>query len=215
MKCLIVNGDDLGLSPRVNRGIVNAHENGILTSTSLIVDAQGSEDAVLLASKRPALDIGLHVVLTETAAAPEAEIERQFARFIELTGQAPTHLDSHHHVHRNPRLLPAFCTVVDQHRLPLRDHSGVNYIGAFYGQWDGVTHLDAISAAALIGILETQVQEGFNELCCHPGRADEELVSSYVQEREIELETLCSPAVAAAIEQKAIRLVTFRDLPRQ
>ena len=34
---LIVNADDFGLSPGVNRGVVQAHERGIVTSASLMV----------------------------------------------------------------------------------------------------------------------------------------------------------------------------------
>jgi chitin disaccharide deacetylase len=215
-KSLIVNGDDFGASPGVNRGIREAHENGILTSTSVIVDAPWSEDAALLRSQHPQLGVGLHVVVSATShPAAEVEIERQLSRFVELTGQPPTHLDSHHHVHRDANLVSAFRAGADRHRLPLRGDGGVNFIGSFFARWGGETHLEAVSSEALVSIIENEVQEGFNELCCHPGRADEELVSSYVRERETELEALCSPAVSAAIEQDAIRLVTFRDLDRQ
>jgi predicted glycoside hydrolase/deacetylase ChbG (UPF0249 family) len=37
LKHLIVNADDLGLSEGVNRGIFRSHENGIVTSASLMV----------------------------------------------------------------------------------------------------------------------------------------------------------------------------------
>jgi predicted glycoside hydrolase/deacetylase ChbG (UPF0249 family) len=40
--------------------------------------------------------------------------------------------------------------------------------------------------------------EGVNELCCHPGYADQELVSSYSSQRRAELDTLCHPVAAAA-----------------
>ena len=48
MKYLIVNGDDFGLSPGVNRGICEAHQDGILTSASLLVDTPWSEEAARL-----------------------------------------------------------------------------------------------------------------------------------------------------------------------
>jgi chitin disaccharide deacetylase len=37
-KRLIVNGDDFGISPGVNAGLVRAHREGILSSASLMVD---------------------------------------------------------------------------------------------------------------------------------------------------------------------------------
>ncbi len=45
MKWLIINGDDFGASGGINRGIVQAHRDGILTSTSLLVDRPASVDA--------------------------------------------------------------------------------------------------------------------------------------------------------------------------
>jgi chitin disaccharide deacetylase len=216
MKRLIVNGDDFGASRGVNLGIVEAHERGILTSASLMVDAPAAEEAAQLASEHPKLGVGLHVVVEGLASsAARNEIEGQFARFNELTGGTPTHLDSHHHVHRDPRLRAAFEELSERHRLPLRDHWGVHYIGRFYAHWDGETHLEAISAEALVDILCAETAEGFNELGCHPGRRDAELRSTYSRERELELEALCSPGVAAAIEQNAIQLATFRDVSRQ
>jgi chitin disaccharide deacetylase len=62
---LVVNADDFGLSPAINRGIIAAHRNGIVTSASLMVNGPAFEDAVSLAQDNPALDIGLHLTLTE------------------------------------------------------------------------------------------------------------------------------------------------------
>jgi len=45
MKYLIVNGDDFGASHGINRGIIEAHQQGILTSTSLLVSTPWSEEA--------------------------------------------------------------------------------------------------------------------------------------------------------------------------
>src|SRR2546422_11007657 len=102
MKHLIVNGDDFGASAGVNRGIVEAHRWGILTSTSLIVDAPRSEEAALVSRTFPRLSVGLHVHLVHEAAGEKyrAELWRQLRRFRALTGHWPTHLDSHRNVHR-------------------------------------------------------------------------------------------------------------------
>ena len=60
----IVVADDLGLSPGVNRGVVEAHERGIVTTASLLANMDGLEDAVERARGCPGLALGLHVNLT-------------------------------------------------------------------------------------------------------------------------------------------------------
>lgn len=62
---LIVNADDFGISEAVNRGIVEAHVRGIVTSTSIMATAPKFEHAVELARQRPSLAVGVHLVLTE------------------------------------------------------------------------------------------------------------------------------------------------------
>jgi predicted glycoside hydrolase/deacetylase ChbG (UPF0249 family) len=209
---LIVNGDDFGASSGVNRGIIEAHTRGILTSTSLMVDAPASETAAGLASKYRGLGVGLHAVVETTEAAPVRALEHQLERFVELTGRRPTHMDSHRDVHHDGRLLPAFLAVADRHRLPLRGHCGIRHISSFYGQWNGETHPEQITPSALARLLTTDPQAPICELCCHPGYADEELESSYAAERQTELQTLCEPAVAELLEDRRIRLTTFREV---
>jgi hopanoid biosynthesis associated protein HpnK len=63
MKQLIVNADDFGLTPGVNRGICRAYREGILTSTTLMANAAGFQDAVRRASENPGLGVGCHLVL--------------------------------------------------------------------------------------------------------------------------------------------------------
>jgi predicted glycoside hydrolase/deacetylase ChbG (UPF0249 family) len=216
MKSLIVNGDDFGASKGVNLGVIEAHEKGILTSASMMVDTPASAEAADLYARHPTLGVGLHVVLQSPSDSltPEAEVERQLERFIELTGQAPTHIDAHHNVHREEQLLPAFLAVADRHGLPLRGHCGVRHVSTFYGQWDGQVHLEGVSPDALARIVATEVEDGINELCCHPGYVDRDLDSSYLLERQTELETLCDPEVAALLRERGIDLVTFREVSR-
>ena len=65
MKQLIVNADDLGLTTAVNRGILRAFQDGIVTSASLLVTGSAFEDAVALARLNPELEVGLHLALVE------------------------------------------------------------------------------------------------------------------------------------------------------
>lgn len=67
MKNLIVNADDLGWTPGVNRGIAEAHRNGIVTSTSLLANGSAFGEAVELAAFLPDLGVGVHLNLTDGA----------------------------------------------------------------------------------------------------------------------------------------------------
>jgi hopanoid biosynthesis associated protein HpnK len=59
----IINADDFGLSPGVNRGIVSAFREGVLTSTTMLVNLEHFEDAVRLARENPDLPVGVHLSL--------------------------------------------------------------------------------------------------------------------------------------------------------
>lgn len=224
MKYCIVNGDDFGASRGINRGIVEAHCQGVLTSTSLMVNMPASEEAAILSRELPELSVGLHVNITTEdgelvvdLAAPDrcrTELYSQLERFQDLMGRLPTHLDSHHNIHRSPQLLPHFLDLAQQYRLPLREHSPVRYFPSFYGQWDGETHLEQISVENLVQMLETEFREGFTELSCHPGYVDPDFPSAYSIERETELQTLCSPIVKSKLAELQLQLIGFRELDR-
>jgi predicted glycoside hydrolase/deacetylase ChbG (UPF0249 family) len=71
----IVSADDFGLSARVNAGIVDAHRNGIVTSTTIMAVGAAFEDAARLAGENPDLDIGVHLTLVgERALLPPGKI---------------------------------------------------------------------------------------------------------------------------------------------
>ncbi|HEX9638652.1 MAG TPA: ChbG/HpnK family deacetylase [Acidobacteriota bacterium] len=84
MKRAILNADDFGLSPGVNRGILTAFRDGILTSTTMLVNLEHFEDAVALARQNPDLPVGIHLSLlwgrplSEPAAVPSL-VERDGA----------------------------------------------------------------------------------------------------------------------------------------
>jgi len=209
---LIVNADDLGFSAGVNRGIVEAYERGIVTSASLMVEGPAAAEGVELAGDLP---FGLHAVLDrggELLVPPEEcprELERQLARFRELAGRAPTHLDSHHHIHRDPRLLPSFVAFAEEHALPLREHDA-RHCSIFYGRWDDESHPEQVGVESLLEILE-EIDDGVTELGCHPGYADG-LESSYTSEREHELRTLTDARVRAKVEELGIELIGWNGL---
>ena len=60
---LVVNADDFGLSHSVNKAVVRAHREGILTTASLMTNEPGFDEAVKLAKENPRLGVGLHLTL--------------------------------------------------------------------------------------------------------------------------------------------------------
>jgi chitin disaccharide deacetylase len=75
LRRLIVTGDDFGFSHGVNLAILRAHQEGVLTSASLMITGQAAQEAVELACAHPRLAVGLHLVLVRgRAALPPAEI---------------------------------------------------------------------------------------------------------------------------------------------
>jgi predicted glycoside hydrolase/deacetylase ChbG (UPF0249 family) len=62
---LIVNADDFGLTVGVNRAIVETHNGGVVSSTTLMANGPAFEDAVTVARSAPNLSIGCHVVLVD------------------------------------------------------------------------------------------------------------------------------------------------------
>jgi chitin disaccharide deacetylase len=220
VKYLVVNADDFGACSGVNGGIIEAHRRGIVTSASLMVGMPGTEEAARLAGRCPLLSVGLHAVLPEEvvqvadrAYVCRTALEDQMSAFAALVGRLPTHLDSHHHVHQRPGLLPHFQAVADGFGIPLRAFSGVRYSSRFYGRWNGATHPEQVSAESLVAIIEADVTDGVTELACHPGLPDPTLVSSYTLERTLELSTLCAPEVLHFIEDSEMKLVGFAEVP--
>jgi len=72
---LLINADDFGLTPGVNRAIAELHDAGCLLSTTLLATGAAFADAVALAKSRPALAVGCHIVLTDgMPILPSAEI---------------------------------------------------------------------------------------------------------------------------------------------
>jgi chitin disaccharide deacetylase len=214
---LTVNADDLGLSPGVNEGIIEAHANGIVTSASLMVRGPAARDAAATAGEYPTLSVGLHFVAdhgTDLDDPDQAErsFREQLERFRDLTGRDPTHVDSHHHVHTaSPGRLVTFSRLTAPMGVPLRGVGGARYIGAFWGQWErGVRNLRYVSLPFLLQLIRARARDGFTELACHPARINGDFSSSYLDERAAELATLTEPGLRQAIRSMGVELVSFR-----
>jgi predicted glycoside hydrolase/deacetylase ChbG (UPF0249 family) len=64
---LVVNADDFGMSAAISRGIVRAHQEGIVTSASLLGNCADLEAARALLAEAPGLGVGVHLALVEGA----------------------------------------------------------------------------------------------------------------------------------------------------
>jgi predicted glycoside hydrolase/deacetylase ChbG (UPF0249 family) len=227
---LIVNADDFGQSAGVNRGVVRAHEHGIVTAATLMVRWAAAEEAAAYARAHPRLSVGLHldlgeweyaagewraryeVVDTHDGDAVEAEVARQLEAFRRLVGRDPCHLDSHQHVHRKEPVRSALRRAGRRLGVPVRHYDpGIHHRGDFYGQnGRGRPYPGAITVDGLVDLLET-LPEGVTELGCHPGGPDG-LHSTYCSERATEVATLCDPRVRTALGRLGIQLASFTGL---
>ena len=62
---LILNADDFGLTPGINRAIGELHSAAVLTSTTLMATGPAFDDAVAVTHAHPTLGVGCHIVLTD------------------------------------------------------------------------------------------------------------------------------------------------------
>jgi predicted glycoside hydrolase/deacetylase ChbG (UPF0249 family) len=228
---LIINADDFGQSVGVNRGIITAHEQGVVTSSSLMVRWPAAAMAADYARRQPALSLGLHldlgewacrdgtweavyeVVSLEDPTAVSAEVEHQLSTFRRLVGREPTHIDSHQHAHLQEPVRSAVVKVARKLSIPVRRLSpGVGYCGDFYGQTDDGQPLPEILSVEGLRRILAELPAGFTELGCHPG-LDVDLETMYREERTREVEVLCAPEVKALLAELEIELCTFRDIP--
>lgn len=217
MRRLIVNADDLGYDPAIDRGILEAHRDGIVTSATAMVDTPFS--AAALRDAPSSLGVGLHVVLAEPCDAARAaeEIRRQIDRFGALRGAAPTHLDAHKHAHARPGLLAAFAGVAASLGLPVRSVDGAMRAAL---RARGVRTADAFLGDAALRPCWTPerlraqlsaLPEGTSELMAHPGHAPSHARTSFGVEREAELAALCDPAVRALLASEGVELIRWGD----
>lgn len=137
---LAVNADDFGFTRDVNSGIVAAHVDGILTSTTLMANGAAFDDAVRLSRETPTLDVGVHFVLVGGSSLLDAarpfpdsvsgllqaivlrrirvydELRAQMVRIVEA-GIRPSHVDTHKHTHLFPPVLDAVARLAEEFRV--------------------------------------------------------------------------------------------------
>ncbi|WED25747.1 carbohydrate deacetylase [Vibrio sp. DW001] len=148
---VINNADDFGYSNSVNYGIIDAHRDGVLTSTTIMANMPGFDHAVKIAKEYPCLGIGVHCTLTcgrpllnshktlvnssgyfhtlsnykkDSFRVDSNEVYAEFKSQIEmviLSGIEPTHLDSHHHIHHYKDNMKIIIQLAKEYNLPVRN----------------------------------------------------------------------------------------------
>jgi predicted glycoside hydrolase/deacetylase ChbG (UPF0249 family) len=146
-------------------------------------------------------------------AAVTHEVAEQMALFQELVGEAPTHLDSHQHAHRDEPLRSILARAARTLRVPLRHYSPVRYEGGFYGRGRSNQRLPTAVGWENLVRLISELPNGVTELCCHPAKS---VASgwSYGLERTQELSALCDRRPRAALAENTVQLISFRDVSR-
>ncbi len=237
---LVVNADDFGFTCDVNQGIIEAHRDGILTSTTLMASGAAFDDAVRLAKENPTLDIGCHLVLVGEPPFPDTvaklmralalgrirvyeEFAAQVRRILDA-GLRPTHLDTHKHTHLLPPVLDAVARISEEFGIPWVRHTLLirrrfeRVLRKHHCRWTDhfagfklTGKFDAATLAALIRALP----EGSTEFMCHPGRCGPELLAARTRlkdSRERELRALTAPEVRAALVETGVQLSGFGQL---
>lgn len=216
MRRVVLNADDFGYDPAVSLGIERAMREGVVSSTTMMVNTPHSAHA---AERSAGLAIGLHLNLARwsSLARPALAFDAIEARTLEvgfvrdealaqlerlraLLGRPATHLDVHKHLHQLPNVLAGIIEAVAGTGLPVRSidaamrerlqHAAVPTNDAFFGDAGADAYWTLGRFEAVLAELPAT---GLVELMCHPGYAPREVKSGYAAQRETELATFCSP----------------------
>ena len=165
------------------------------------------------------------------------EYQSQIARFTEVFGKAPTHLDTHHQVHGHPFFLKVLVQIAEKNNLPMRRSMSFrsNFMSSPHGFRRGPASRQVKSFGDDIALIRTtdfffgnlspagywtrepleailkNLPAGVSEIMCHPGRNDAALrqVSSFREGRQKEWHLFRSPSLRKIVDQTGIVLAHF------
>jgi len=241
VKKLIINADDFGYSKGVNYGIIDSHQEGILTSTTFMSNMPGAEHAAQLAKENPELGVGVHLVLTcdrpildthrtivdsngffrlksfyEGAFTIDyEEVYREWKTQIEAFlsfGLTPTHLDSHHHINSYGGMPEVFLQLAKEYGLPVRNNMDVP---ADVKTTDSFSYLIETALKDEESLNKLFKSSNSVEVMCHPAYLDKKLMttSSFTYPRIDEVEFLTHPEIVRLITSRSdIELATYRNI---
>ncbi len=146
---LILNADDFGLSPSINKGILECFNEGLISSSTVMMNTPYTDEAIKIIKDNNLKNIGIHLNLTYGKSVLPAsevpslvddhgvfhyvcmlgyytqyldakkELKAQIEKFLSY-GLKPTHLDHHHYFNEIPNILKAYLELAQEYNLPVR-----------------------------------------------------------------------------------------------
>lgn len=212
-KLLIVNADDFGMSPGISRGILHCLKNGIVSSTSVMVDNPYLYDTKELIKKNSQVDWGVHVTIGKSRISIKniaSETERQLRVFYNVFKIKPSHIDFHKGFKFNKKIYFALRMFAKKVDISFR-YDNQHFIETrYHGVHENKPSIDSISTDHLIECLK-DVRSGVTELICHPGWTSNRLTDPYRIQRNKEVEVLTSQRIKSEIRRRKIKLVTYKQ----
>jgi predicted glycoside hydrolase/deacetylase ChbG (UPF0249 family) len=243
MSYLIVNADDFGWTKGINTGIIQAHRDGIVSSTTVMMNMPYAFEAVRYSNEYPNLGFGVHLVLSDgkplgsnykTLTCNDGffkpdfikvpsfdpwEVQTEWSLQIEAflsMGIKPTHFDSHMHIHRRKELKDVVFFLQKKYKLPVRHI--FNYRTKGIKKCAGFNkdfYKQNVSFDTIVKAVQYLKERVALEIMCHPAHACEQLnnVSPYNILREKELQVLCDKRLKAILQQYKVQLVNYGTIP--
>jgi len=145
---MIVNADDLGMTPGTNRAIFEGNDRGAITHTSVMANGDYFDEAMDGMASRESLGLGIHLNLSYGKALIDnplycndkglfnlgygalltrrddtllLAIEKEFEAQIKHVLERRgvlTHLDSHRHIHLIPHIYPIVVKLAEKYQIP-------------------------------------------------------------------------------------------------
>ncbi len=242
IKRVIFNADDFALTSGITRAIIEAHELGVVNSTTILgnCDEKLLIEAADLASSHPNLGVGAHLVLTTREPLLDTHKtlvdDQGFFKYkpdtlddnIDLKELYDewkaqlnrlkqyfdlTHIDSHHHVHLDDRLHKVVRRLSREFKLPLR--SVRDNLPT-----EVKADLGFYGEYATLEYLQDTMNRfnGLIEFMVHPGYEDDTFlqeISSYNTLRQKELEILCSDKLKNFLKKHHIKNINYAKIKRK
>jgi len=228
-KYLIINADDFNLTRGVDQAILECHDHGIVSSTTILMTLPMPPSSVKALRSRPFLGKGIHLSLTLGKAVnsktpftlnrallshirkiplkiAEQEYEAQILKFKRLLGDFPTHMDTHHHIHGHPNIFAAISRLSKKYKIPVREVRGPH----LFEDLDPKHHW---TRSKFLNCLK-KLPFGISEIMVHPGYVDGALrkISSFLTGRDVERRFLRDEKLKGVLDDLNIKLINFSDL---